>query len=324
MTSQNLYNFVEIVKDMNLGVTANRLHTSQQALSGQIKRLEEYFGVKLFYRTPNLVLSKEGELLLKEAQTIIDAENRLFMAYGTKFNQNSGRIKVACGLARSKYYLPTALSRFSEKYPEVAVSCVDENLYTGKNIFAGTDIDLLIGRFSGSRDGLKVKKLFNTPATLVISPGMIEEHLDCDIDEFIKNAQENGIDLSTLPNTMPLLYTSSMNQEHWLSNEIPCIKDFSRLKLSYGEGNVPLDICKKGRAMVIVSSIYVKYLNAITPVEKQNELCFFNILHKGEYYSEPEFIAYNNNIVHPQFFFDFIQTLYEVMQELGLEIEGKK
>lgn len=34
MTIQNLYVFTEIVKDMNLSVTAERLYISQQALSG--------------------------------------------------------------------------------------------------------------------------------------------------------------------------------------------------------------------------------------------------------------------------------------------------
>ena len=135
MTLQNLYFFTEIVKDMNLGLTATRLYTSQQALSGHIKRLESHFGVRLFERRPNLALTPEGELLMREAKVILDAESRLFIAYETGVQKDHGALRIACGLGRSKFYLPDALIRFSEIYPGVGVSCVDENRFRDTPMF---------------------------------------------------------------------------------------------------------------------------------------------------------------------------------------------
>lgn len=67
-----------MAEEQHLTRAAERLHTSQPAVSAQLKALEESLGVVLFDRTPKgMKLTPTGEKLLIEAQTALDAANRV-------------------------------------------------------------------------------------------------------------------------------------------------------------------------------------------------------------------------------------------------------
>ena len=95
MTIQNLVTFIEITKDMNLCTTAERLFTTQQSLSGHIRRLEKHYGVSLFKRSPRLSLTKAGKSLLREATVITEAENRLKTEFSAIKHREERNIRIA-------------------------------------------------------------------------------------------------------------------------------------------------------------------------------------------------------------------------------------
>lgn len=57
----SLYYFSEVAKDLHITRTADRLYVTQQTLSNHIARLEDYYGMPLFYRRPKLSLTTAGE-----------------------------------------------------------------------------------------------------------------------------------------------------------------------------------------------------------------------------------------------------------------------
>jgi DNA-binding transcriptional LysR family regulator len=58
---------------LNFGKAARALHVSQPPLSRQIRDLEQYLGVSLFYRNSKGVsLTVAGKLLLVESRRILD------------------------------------------------------------------------------------------------------------------------------------------------------------------------------------------------------------------------------------------------------------
>lgn len=315
MTLQNLYFFLEILKDMKLGVTAKRLYTSQQALSGHIKRIEDHFGVKLFDRRPNLVLTEEGRLLAREARCILDAEERLFIAYGTGVQKDRGVLKIACGLGRTKYYLPGVLNRFSLQYPAVAVSCIDENLYKDRLMFDKGEVDLALGRGPLKEPGVKSQTLLRTGSSLVISRELLTEHMGQGAEDFIERGLRRGISAAELPRTIPLLHSGMPGQEHWLCSAIPELREFPRVYISHGNSDMLFELCRSSRAMVIFSDIYCRYLRENTAHEMLEGMLFFPHLHEGAPIFSEEVLCYNAQVYHPQFFFDFIRILKDYLKE---------
>lgn len=68
MELYQLKTFVTVAEEGHLTRAAERLHTSQPAVSAHIKALEEELGVTLFVRThKGMVLTREGEVLQKQA-----------------------------------------------------------------------------------------------------------------------------------------------------------------------------------------------------------------------------------------------------------------
>jgi len=270
MTLNNLYYFNEIVKDMNLSVTAERLFTTQQALSGHIKRLENYFGVRLFERTPFLVLTPEGRELQREAKLILDAETRLFSAFGTKPAREKGTIKIACGLARSRLYLPEIISRFTSRYPNVRIIFVDENNFRDRPMFEGTDVDMAIGRRPLPSPGLKVHPLMEIGGCVAMSDLLLREHLGDGAEEFIRRARE-GLEISELPPAIPVAHTGIAKRESWVCEMIPELRERPRVFIDPENHDLLLQICREGKAILFISELYVKYiLKAYAPSFYEN------------------------------------------------------
>ena len=56
----NLKYFLILSEEMNFRKAAHKLYITQQSLSGHIQKLEEYFGVPLFYRSTPLRLAPDS------------------------------------------------------------------------------------------------------------------------------------------------------------------------------------------------------------------------------------------------------------------------
>lgn len=82
MELRHLRYFVMVAKELNFSKAAAKLYTAQPSLSQQIKDLEDYVGVKLFYRTKRKVeLTEEGEVFLEQALlTLAQADKAVQMA----------------------------------------------------------------------------------------------------------------------------------------------------------------------------------------------------------------------------------------------------
>lgn len=78
MDAVQLKSFVAVAHEGNLTQTAKRLFLSQPAVSAQIKALEEYVGTPLFRSTgKGMVLTRAGEILLPEAESLLQYKHKL-------------------------------------------------------------------------------------------------------------------------------------------------------------------------------------------------------------------------------------------------------
>jgi LysR family cys regulon transcriptional activator len=107
--------------DLNLTAAATKLHTTQPAVSKQLKLLEEELGVNIFVRNGRAFtkITPAGERvvmyamrLLREAQNIKDVTREYK-------DEGHGALSIGTTHTQARYVLPAVIRQFREQYPDV-------------------------------------------------------------------------------------------------------------------------------------------------------------------------------------------------------------
>ena len=113
-----------IRRDFNLTEVAKVLHTSQPAISRQIRELEEELGVDLFVRAGKRLtgVTEVGTVIVPIVENmLVDAEN-LKRAGADYADRASGRLSIATTHSQARYALPDAVRDFRACYPQVVLN----------------------------------------------------------------------------------------------------------------------------------------------------------------------------------------------------------
>ena len=170
LSLQLLDQFVVLARTKNFTRAAEELHLSQSALSRAIQKLEDQLGQPLFERKPReVVLTELGELLLQRAKHILQLMEDTFSERSEAGRR--GRIRLGAIPTIAPYFLPSLLSSFAKKFPDIAVIVQEdttENLI--KRCHHG-EIDLAILALPLLAKNLEVEALFDEELLLVVPVG---------------------------------------------------------------------------------------------------------------------------------------------------------
>jgi len=109
----------------NVTRAAERLYTSQPALSYRLKRLEAYFGIKLFERDGRtLVFTQEGEHLVRHAQRMLREDTRIREDLARMQRHPHGEIRIGVSSNYAAYRLPRLLAAFQQRHAGASFSLV--------------------------------------------------------------------------------------------------------------------------------------------------------------------------------------------------------
>ncbi len=124
MNLHHLAVFHAVAREQSVTRGAQRLKTSQPAVSRQLAELERALQARLVDRLPRGVgLTPAGELLYGYAQKIFALEAEARRAIGELQGLQRGRLLIGASLTVGSYLLPAILARFRAAHPglEVAV-----------------------------------------------------------------------------------------------------------------------------------------------------------------------------------------------------------
>ncbi|MDI3257475.1 MAG: LysR family transcriptional regulator [Kyrpidia sp.] len=125
---QSLLIFVTVAKMKNFSRAAEALHMTQPAVSLQIRSLENKFGVRLLERTHRTVrLTQAGEMLLAQAQDILDRYEELAAMMDDLQQGEVGHLAIGASYTFGEYVLPRILAKFCKAYPRVSTAISIEN-----------------------------------------------------------------------------------------------------------------------------------------------------------------------------------------------------
>ncbi len=130
MNFQQLRSLRETVRrGLNLTAAAEVLHTSQPALSKQIRELEDELGVQIFVRHGKryTALTEAGGKILAAAERVLDEATALRRVGEQYAAGHGGTLSIAATHTQARYALPTVLARFRAEFPTMQFKLLQGN-----------------------------------------------------------------------------------------------------------------------------------------------------------------------------------------------------
>lgn len=118
-TLRQLAYFVAASDHGSISNAAREMNVSQPSISNAIIQLEKQFNMALFLRrnSSGVRLTPTGEILLREARSVLAHAEEFETLATSVINEVSGDIQVACFVNIAPVYMATLTRSFQEKYP---------------------------------------------------------------------------------------------------------------------------------------------------------------------------------------------------------------
>ncbi|MBL1321561.1 MAG: LysR family transcriptional regulator [Methylophaga sp.] len=214
--------FVEVVDSGSITKAASRLFRTQQAISLQLKALEEELELTLFDRKgPRIVLTRQGEQLYKKFKSaFLQMESSVYSMKADKTSA-TGTIRLGLWMEQSTGYLPYIVTEFSKKFPKVKFE-----------VLLGTDTDLEKALLNNKIDfGFYVfvrdKKLIETQAVLHRKLILVASN------EYLLNRKH----IKTIEDTLPL---DLVDYSQDYASYVAWIRSNARALLSEAKKKIPV------------------------------------------------------------------------------------
>ena len=135
----------EVYKEKSFSKAAASLFISQPSLSGNVKRIENRIGSPIFDRsTKPLQLTEVGEHYIQAIEKIMDIENNLKNFIRDLGDLKTGTLNIGGSNFFSSWVLPSLIADFSQKFPNIQISLVEESSANLSLLLQAGKLDLMI------------------------------------------------------------------------------------------------------------------------------------------------------------------------------------
>ena len=147
MNLQQLRYVSEVARrGLNVSEAAEALHTSQPGVSKQIRALEEELGADIFVRQGRrfTAITDAGREILGGIERVL-AELANLRAIGAEFSHTArGSLAVAVTHTQARYALPSVVTAFKKRFPEVKLKLLQGNPHQLARLVIEGDADVAI------------------------------------------------------------------------------------------------------------------------------------------------------------------------------------
>ncbi|AJY16920.1 LysR family transcriptional regulator [Burkholderia multivorans] len=179
MNIRFLETFVWLAKLENFRLTAEKLHTTQAAVSSRIASLEEAFDVRLFDRnTRSATLTPAGRRMLAYAERIVRLDHEMRREIPSASDVGPIRIGVIESIVHS--WFPALIARAREHYPRLDVEITSDTTLHLTRLLSTDGVDLILQTDTVPGPDFTNLPLCEFPVRWVASPrlGLGGERLD--------------------------------------------------------------------------------------------------------------------------------------------------
>ncbi|MFC9787368.1 LysR family transcriptional regulator [Rhodococcus sp. NPDC127528] len=167
--TRQLRYFVAVAEELSFTRAARRLHIAQQALSAQIKQLEQTLDVVLLIRTTRSVtLTAAGAAFLEDTSALLTALDEA--AERARSMQRSEHERLVLGFLEGAALILTEpiLSAFRDRHPGVTVEMRQFNYDDPSVGLTDRSVDVAFARRPLATEGVEFERLFAEPRVVML------------------------------------------------------------------------------------------------------------------------------------------------------------
>ena len=159
-----------MAEELHFSRAAARVFLAQQALSRQIRELEDELGVQLFIRSTRKVeLTAAGEVFLEGARAALDAIDRAAADALKASRAVSGTLRVGFCPGAALELTDLILTEFRDRYPDVTLDLHEYPISDPTSGLTDGSSDVGFIRLPLSTEGLETEAVFTEPMSAMVS-----------------------------------------------------------------------------------------------------------------------------------------------------------
>jgi LysR family hydrogen peroxide-inducible transcriptional activator len=167
MNLKDLKYLVALADTGHFGKAAERSFVSQPTLSAQLKKLEEYLGVKLVERQPkNVQLTEVGRQIVVRARRMLDEGDEIIARSNT--DPFAGKLKMGLIPTIGPYLLPRVMPKIRKAVPQLGLMLYEYQTEALLKRLRDGEIDLGIMALPVMLDGLESRELYEESFTVAL------------------------------------------------------------------------------------------------------------------------------------------------------------
>jgi LysR family hydrogen peroxide-inducible transcriptional activator len=169
MNLKDLKYLVALADTGHFGKAAERSFVSQPTLSAQLKKLEEYLGVKLVERQPkNVQLTEVGRQIVVRARRMLDEGEEIIALARSNTDPFAGKLKVGLIPTIGPYLLPRVMQKIRKAVPHLGLMLYEYQTEELLKRLRDGEIDLGIMALPVPQDGLESRALYDEAFTVAL------------------------------------------------------------------------------------------------------------------------------------------------------------
>lgn len=191
--------FCAIVEEGSISAAAKSLFVSQQAVSSALMKLEKELGVRLFDRTPSLVLTTIGEKIYDHALEMLRKQELLLGEILLYKQGKNAIITIGAAPCRAQYLYPKIFEAIKEQFPHLEIRLVERfNSEALERSVVNGEIDFSLGQSAPNSNEVQCITLFRERLCLVVPDHMMKRSFDEQSSLFVEDFERNGVRVETL------------------------------------------------------------------------------------------------------------------------------
>ncbi|WP_292722493.1 LysR substrate-binding domain-containing protein, partial [Microbacterium sp. 13-71-7] len=171
LTLVQLRYFVAAATNRSMTEASLDLHVAQSAVSTAIGQLERSLGVQLFVRqrSKGLALTDAGELLLRDARSLLAQTDEMVDTVRGRHHQVRGTLRLACFVTLAPFVLPKLISRVEQEHPDLRIEIIEADADTTTQLLLSGAVEGGIAYDFGRVHNLTFDPLFSAPPHVVLA-----------------------------------------------------------------------------------------------------------------------------------------------------------
>ncbi len=173
MNLKDLKYLVALADTGHFGRAAERTFVSQPTLSAQLKKLEQYLGVKLVERHPkNVQLTDVGRQIVARARRMLSEGDEIVALARHNADPLAGKLKVAFIPTIGPYLLPRVMQKIRKALPNLGLMLYEHQTEEVLRRLKEGEFDLgIIALPASDQEGLESRELYREAFTVALPNG---------------------------------------------------------------------------------------------------------------------------------------------------------